>query len=50
MTEIMVERSAIADRAGATLRFGFFQFAPVGLLSFAVIEVVAVGYGLLAAA
>jgi hypothetical protein len=45
MAEIMVERAAIEDRRGIALCFGFFQFAPIGLLAFAVIQTVAVVYG-----
>lgn len=47
MAQIMVEKSAIQDRALAPLHFGFFQFARVGMLAFAVIQSVAIGYALL---
>lgn len=47
MAQIMVEKAGIADRRQGSLRFGFFQFAPVGLVSFAVIQCVAVAYGII---
>jgi Na+/H+ antiporter NhaD/arsenite permease-like protein len=47
MAQILTERAGLKDRQGQPVRFGFFEFLPVGLLAFAVIQTVAVGYALL---
>lgn len=47
MAQIMVEKAAIHDRQLRPLRFGFFQFGAVGLLAFAVIQVIALGFALI---
>jgi hypothetical protein len=38
----MVERSRLVDTQGRTVRFGFREFLPVGLVGFSVILAVAV--------
>ena len=48
LAQALTERADIRDPEGNPVRFGFFDFLPAGLLSFCVIEVVAIGYGLLA--
>lgn len=45
MAQALTERAELYDGNGEKLRFGFFQFLPVGLFSFAIIQLVAVGYG-----
>lgn len=51
MAQMLTERARLVDPStGARIQFGFFDFLPVGVLSFAVIECIAVGYGLLASA
>ncbi|MBI3180527.1 MAG: permease [Myxococcales bacterium] len=47
MTQILTERADLRDPLGAPVRFGFFDFLPVGLLSFALIQTVAIVYALL---
>lgn len=47
LAQALVERADLRDGEGRPVRFGFLQFLPVGLLSFAVIEGVAIAYGLL---
>ncbi len=47
MAQILTERADLRDPDAAPVRFGFFQFLPVGVLSFAVIQTVAIGYALL---
>jgi Na+/H+ antiporter NhaD/arsenite permease-like protein len=37
LTQALVERAGLKGPSGEVLRFGFFQFAPVGVLGFAVI-------------
>jgi Na+/H+ antiporter NhaD/arsenite permease-like protein len=44
LAQALTERADLHDTAGRPLRFGFFQFLPAGLLSFAVIQCVAFGY------
>lgn len=46
LLQTLTERAGLRDEGGLPLRFGFFDFLPVGLLSFAVIEAVAIGYAL----
>lgn len=48
LAQAITERADVRDPEGNRLRFGFFEFLPAGLLSFALIELVAIGYGLLA--
>jgi Na+/H+ antiporter NhaD/arsenite permease-like protein len=50
MTQILTERADIRDAEGNPIRFGFFHFLPIGVLSFAVIQSVAIVFGLLAVA
>ena len=47
MAQIMTERAGLRDPQGRTISFGFFQFMPTGLLAFAVILAVGVGYAML---
>jgi Na+/H+ antiporter NhaD/arsenite permease-like protein len=49
LSQTLSERAGLTDPDGSALRFGFLQFLPMGLLSFAVILAVAVGYTLLTA-
>ncbi|MEZ4301155.1 MAG: SLC13 family permease [Polyangiaceae bacterium] len=48
LAQAITERADLRDPEGNQLRFGFFDFLPTGLLSFCVIEAVAIGYGLIA--
>ena len=48
MAQILTERAELRDPAGVQLRFGFLDFRPVGLLCFAIIQGVALGYALFA--
>lgn len=48
LAQAITERADLRDPDGRRLRFGFFDFLPAGLLSFCVIETVAIGYGLFA--
>jgi hypothetical protein len=50
MAQALAERSDLRDEAGQPVRFGFFEFLPVGLLSFAIIEAVAIGFAVIASA
>lgn len=45
MAQALTERAGLFDRQGRPLHFGFLEFLPVGLLSFAVIQSVALAYG-----
>lgn len=47
LAQAITERADLRDPEGRPLRFGFFDFLPVGLLGFFVIECVALGYGLI---
>lgn len=47
LAQALVERADLRDERGQPVRFGFANFLPVGLLSFALIEGVAVAYALL---
>lgn len=49
LLQTLTERAQLRDQHGVQVHFGFFHFLPVGLLSFAVIQAVAVLYVLLAA-
>jgi Na+/H+ antiporter NhaD/arsenite permease-like protein len=44
LAQALTERADLRDSEGRQLRFGFVEFLPVGILSFAVIEAVAIGY------
>lgn len=46
LLQTLTERAGLRDRSGNPIRFGFFEFLPIGLLGFAVIESVAIGYAL----
>ncbi len=46
LAQAITERADLRDPQGKQLRFGFFDFLPAGIVSFCVIEAVAVGYGL----
>jgi Na+/H+ antiporter NhaD/arsenite permease-like protein len=50
LAQALTERAGLADPSGRPLRFGFAEFVPVGLCSFALIESVAIGYALLGTA
>lgn len=47
LAQALTERADLRDESGRQLRFGFAEFLPVGILSFVVIEVIAIGYCLL---
>ena len=49
LSQTLTERAGLVDPDGVPLRFGFLQFLPMGLVGFAVILSVAVGYTLWAA-
>ena len=49
LLQTLAERAHLRDQHGVRVHFGFFQFLPVGLLSFALIQTVAVFYVLWAA-
>lgn len=44
MAQALTERADLRGAQGEPIRFGFFQFLPTGLLSFAVIQLVALAY------
>lgn len=46
LTQAMVERAGLRDRDGTTIHFGFAEFLPIGLLSFAIILGVAISAAL----
>jgi Na+/H+ antiporter NhaD/arsenite permease-like protein len=48
LAQALTERADLRDAQGRPLRFGFVEFLPVGILSFVVIEAIAIGYCLLA--
>ena len=48
LAQVLTERAELRAVDGAPLRFGFVEFAPVGVTAFVVIESVAVAYALLA--
>lgn len=48
MAQILTERAGLRDASGRRIRFGFFEFLPVGLVSFAVILAIAIAFGLVA--
>jgi len=48
LAQALTERAGLRDIEGRPLRFGFFDFLPVGLLSFAVIQSTALAYAALA--
>jgi Na+/H+ antiporter NhaD/arsenite permease-like protein len=47
LAQALTERADLRDSEGRPLRFGFVEFLPVGILSFVVIEAVAIGYCLI---
>lgn len=47
LAQALTERAALRGPAGEPIRFGFAEFLPVGVLSFLLIQSVAVAYGLL---
>ena len=49
LAQALTERADLRDAEGNQLRFGFVQFLPVGVMSFFVIETIAVGYCLITA-
>jgi len=50
MAQMMTERADLRDEHGKQVRFGFFEFLPVGLWGFTIILLVGVAYSLLLAA
>jgi Na+/H+ antiporter NhaD/arsenite permease-like protein len=48
MTQILTERADIRGPDGEPVRFGFFHFLPVGLVSFCVIQTTAIVFALIA--
>lgn len=44
MAQALTERADLRGGQGQPIRFGFFQFLPTGLLSFAVIQLIAIAY------
>jgi Na+/H+ antiporter NhaD/arsenite permease-like protein len=48
LAQALTERADLRDVDGRPIRFGFFDFLPTGLLSFAIIQAVAIAYALLA--
>jgi len=44
LAQALCERADLRDARGAPIRFGFFEFLPVGLLCFVIIEVGALAY------
>jgi Na+/H+ antiporter NhaD/arsenite permease-like protein len=46
LAQALCERADLRDSNGAPIRFGFLEFLPVGLLSFAVIQLGALAYAL----
>jgi Na+/H+ antiporter NhaD/arsenite permease-like protein len=45
MAQALTERAKLCDVQGRALHFGFMEFLPVGLLSFAAIQSIALAYG-----
>ncbi|WP_437774548.1 SLC13 family permease [Sorangium sp. So ce1097] len=48
LAQALTERANLRDVDGRPIRFGFFDFLPAGLLSFSIIQAVAIAYALLA--
>ncbi|AUX44873.1 permease [Sorangium cellulosum] len=48
LAQALTERADLRDVDGRPIRFGFFDFLPTGLLSFSIIQAVAIAYALLA--
>ncbi len=44
LAQALTERADLRDAEGRQLKFGFVQFLPVGIISFLVIEAIAIGY------
>ena len=49
LSQVLTERADLRDPDGATLRFGFLEFLPAGLLGFSVILAVGLGWTLFVA-
>lgn len=47
MAQILTEGAGLRDPGGTEIRFGFFEFVPVGLMSFAVIQCAAIAFAVL---
>lgn len=47
LAQALTERADLRDLDGRRIRFGFFEFLPIGVLSFSVIQAVAIAYALL---
>jgi Na+/H+ antiporter NhaD/arsenite permease-like protein len=47
LAQALTERVGLKDSEGRALRFGFAEFLPVGIMSFVVIEAIAIGYCLI---
>jgi Na+/H+ antiporter NhaD/arsenite permease-like protein len=47
LAQALTERADLRDSEGRQLRFGFVEFLPVGVLSFVVIEIIAIAYCLI---
>jgi Na+/H+ antiporter NhaD/arsenite permease-like protein len=47
LAQALTERADLRDAEGRQLRFGFVEFLPVGVLSFVIIEAVAIAYCLI---
>lgn len=47
LAQSLTERAHLVGEDGARVRFGFAEFLPIGLVSFVLIELVAIGYALL---
>jgi Na+/H+ antiporter NhaD/arsenite permease-like protein len=47
LAQSLTERAQLVGTDGKRVRFGFAEFLPIGLVSFVIIEAVAVGYSLL---
>jgi Na+/H+ antiporter NhaD/arsenite permease-like protein len=50
MAQILTERAQLRDEKNQPVRFGFFEFLPVGLVAFVVIQSIALVYALALAA
>lgn len=48
LAQSLTERAQLVDDNGERIRFGFSEFLPVGLVSFVLIETVALGYAIFA--
>ncbi len=50
LAQSLTERAALLTPTGERIRFGFAEFLPVGLVCYAIIEAVAIGYALVSLA